>query len=33
LAKRRAAAARSLSDAEHRWLDASQAYEDALGDT
>jgi len=32
LAKRRADAARSLSDAEHRWLEASQIYEDALGE-
>jgi ATP-binding cassette subfamily F protein 3 len=32
MTKQRAAAARSLSDAEHRWLEASQAYEDALNE-
>jgi ATP-binding cassette subfamily F protein 3 len=32
MAKRRTAAARALSDAEHRWLEASQAYEDALNE-
>ncbi|HEX3431215.1 MAG TPA: ABC-F family ATP-binding cassette domain-containing protein [Rhizomicrobium sp.] len=31
MAKRRAECARHLSEAEHRWLDASQAYEAALG--
>ncbi|HLY06695.1 MAG TPA: ABC-F family ATP-binding cassette domain-containing protein [Rhizomicrobium sp.] len=32
MAKRRAELARSLLDAEHLWLEASQAYEDALTD-
>jgi ATP-binding cassette subfamily F protein 3 len=31
-ARRRAAAERALSDAEARWLDATQAYEDALAE-
>jgi ATP-binding cassette subfamily F protein 3 len=32
MTRRRAEATRALADAEHRWLEASQAYEDAFGE-
>jgi ATP-binding cassette, subfamily F, member 3 len=32
MTRRRAEATRALADAEHRWLEASQAYEDELGE-